>query len=57
MITIHTLTTKWVVLAQPVITFLADIATHAFDIDLAAALPSNHPHVQVSVAVTYTTLQ
>lgn len=54
---IRTLTTQRVVLAQPVITLLAVVAARAFDVGLAATLSCDHPHVQIGVTVTHTTLQ
>lgn len=54
---IRTLTTQWVVLAESVITFLAVVAARAFDVGFAATLSCDHPHVQVGVTVTHSSLQ
>lgn len=54
---ILTLTTQWVILTQPIIALLAVVATGPFDVGFAATLSCDHPHVQVCVAVTHTTLQ
>ena len=54
---IRTLATKWVVLTEPIITLLAVIAARAFNVGFAPALSCDQPHVQISVAITHTSLQ
>lgn len=56
-ITIAWLAAQWVILAESKVALLAVVTACAFDVGFATALPSNHPHVQVSVTITHSPIQ
>lgn len=51
-----TLAAMWIVVGQAVVTLLAVVTAGGLNVELTAALPGDHAHVQVCVAVTHTSL-